>query len=104
MQPVFIRFPTGKRGKGAWAKRRGLEDYLSAFFLLTSPAASLKNDFSGQLAQLVEHRLHTAGVTGSSPVLPTMPVQGGYGFRRNPLFAPWGASSPAIIPPCFFFR
>ena len=72
MQPVFIRFPTGKRGKGAWAKRRGLEDYLSAFFLLTSPAASLKNDFSGQLAQLVEHRLHTAGVTGSSPVLPTI--------------------------------
>ena len=26
----------------------------------------------GQLAQLVEHRLHTAGATGSSPVLPTM--------------------------------
>ncbi len=25
----------------------------------------------GQLAQLVEHRLHTAGATGSSPVLPT---------------------------------
>ncbi len=26
----------------------------------------------GQLAQLVEHRLHTAGVVGSSPVLPTI--------------------------------
>jgi hypothetical protein len=28
---------------------------------------------AGRLAQLVEHRLHTAGVTGSSPVSPTNP-------------------------------
>ena len=51
----------------------------------------------GQLAQLVEHRLHTAGVTGSSPVLPTMhgavvksvitPAchAGGRGFKSLPL-------------------
>ena len=30
----------------------------------------------GQLAQLVEHRLHTAGATGSSPVLPTSNFKG----------------------------
>ena len=51
----------------------------------------------GQLAQLVEHRLHTAGATGSSPVLPTMhgavvktvitPAchAGGRGFESLPL-------------------
>ena len=61
----------------------------------------------GQLAQLVEHRLHTAGVTGSSPVLPTTKSgavvktvitpachAGGRGFkslplRQNFLFCRW---------------
>ena len=45
------------------------------FFLLTATGFSRKHlRTHGQLAQLVEHRLHTAGVTGSSPVLPTMPT------------------------------
>ena len=35
-------------------------------------AAIVKSPTAGRLAQLVEHRLHTAGVTGSSPVSPTV--------------------------------
>ena len=47
-----------------------------SIFFLTPRGVSRTNtlvreDNDGQLAQLVEHRLHTAGVTGSSPVLPT---------------------------------
>ena len=49
-----------------------------SFFQLTAQGFSRKHlRTHGQLAQLVEHRLHTAGVTGSSPVLPTMPTQRG---------------------------
>jgi hypothetical protein len=33
----------------------------------------LKTNLHGRLAQLVEHCDHTAGVTGSSPVAPTIP-------------------------------
>ena len=60
------------------AERAGRNFSLRSFFLLTAPGFSRKHlRTHGQLAQLVEHRLHTAGVTGSSPVLPTMPTQRG---------------------------
>ena len=44
------------------------------------PTVFLYKCFSihGQLAQLVEHRLHTAGATGSSPVLPTRFTDSGF--------------------------
>ncbi len=68
-------------------------------FLLTPGMVLHRNVWSGgQLAQLVEHRLHTAGVTGSSPVLPTKRLgavvksvitpachAGGRGFKSLPL-------------------
>ena len=45
-----------------------------ANFLLTEGGIFHKHiPAHGQLAQLVEHRLHTAGVTSSSLVLPTTP-------------------------------
>ena len=60
------------------ANFRGQKFSILLIFRLTAPPFPRKHlRTHGQLAQLVEHRLHTAGVTGSSPVLPTMPTQRG---------------------------
>ena len=73
--------------------------FLPNNFLLTLGGLLHRNvSPGGQLAQLVEHRLHTAGVTGSSPVLPTTKSgavvktvitpachAGGRGFKSLPL-------------------
>ena len=51
---------------------------------LTTPARLGKPILpQGQLAQLVEHRLHTAGATGSSPVLPTRFTDAGFERVQN---------------------
>ena len=41
---------------------------------LQTEVGMVKNHTTGRLAQLVEHCDHTAGVTGSSPVAPTIPL------------------------------
>src|SRR5690606_41531842 len=42
----------------------------------------LRHRTDGRLAQLVEHRLHTAGVSGSSPLAPTILHESGVGPIR----------------------
>ena len=84
------------RHAGPFAKFFGQRMRPGKFFvtklLTNSKSLRITTLRMGQLAQLVEHRLHTAGVTSSSLVLPTTPKTvitpachaGGRGFESLP--------------------
>lgn len=58
--------------------------WVLVYNIACSAADTAKQTEYGRMAQLVEHRVHIAGVTGSSPVATTkFPIRYGRGFFCN---------------------